>query len=93
VTSWLGVPAEDGARVGELQLAVEFERALVSVRSVFTGYSVVVDWCPLSEVDARTRAWIRSIAECDPTLRQVLAEPTTQGRIACIELAAARSNT
>ena len=67
---WLGVPIPDGvevpfpaAQIGPLNLWRT--RAGWSVTLAVAGMHIgvrVVDWCRLSEVDARTREWIRSIA-------------------------------
>ena len=62
----------DGARVGPLRLDRYGGANVMARRSskakdwrvVLTGIetTIVVDRCPLSEVDARTREWIRSLA-------------------------------
>jgi len=62
---WLGVPAVDGARVGPLSLSVDTTQAGVTGCRVYIGEHTcfaVVDWCQLSEVDQRTRAWLSSLA-------------------------------
>jgi hypothetical protein len=63
---WLGQPIKNGLRVGPLQL----EWATGGQACVWlTGggaWACVIDWCPLSEVNARTIAWIREIAALDP---------------------------
>lgn len=63
---WLGAKAEDNAEArfasGALHLYV-FDDGLagVDLRGAHPAISIVVN-CPLSEVDDRTRAWIRSLS-------------------------------
>ncbi len=74
---WLGAPAVDGARVGPLFLHVERGLAYVELTGGTDEDSYHLgDWCPLSEVDARTRAWLASLAALVPGPRCAVCNGT-----------------
>jgi hypothetical protein len=59
---WLGVDAVAGARVGPLELTLRRGSCNVYMDRLANQQSCILMGVPLSEVDARTRAWIRSLS-------------------------------
>lgn len=61
---WLGQPLKNGARAGDYLWLEWATGGQACVWFVGDGDNLcVVDWCPISEVDAKTRAWIASISQ------------------------------